>query len=78
MHPIDAKERSQLCKVNEIVADQLPENLAILLESPDENDREEQIEFLSVRSDEEHDSKQNKENISTNQAWKFQQPLAVV
>ena len=77
MHPVDAKERSQLCKVNEIVADQLPENLAILLESPDENDREEQLNFLVL--DQMRNMIQNKtKNISTNQTWKFQQPLAAV
>ena len=36
----DEKERSHLYKATEIVADQLVENLTILLDSPDENERE--------------------------------------
>lgn len=47
MHP-DAKERSRTYKVTEIVANQLVENLTILLGSPDENEKEEQIEFHSL------------------------------
>ena len=44
----DEKERIRLYKVTEIVADQLVENLAILLDSPDENEREQRIEFSSL------------------------------
>ena len=40
MHPVDAKERNHLNKINE--------NLTILLEKQDENEGEEEIEFPSV------------------------------
>ena len=70
----DIKERSHLYKVTETVADQLVEkveNLTILLESPDENEREEQIEFSSLDQMMNMTQNKNKENTSTNKAWKF-------
>ena len=67
----DIKERSHLYKVTEVVADQLVENLTILLESPDENEREEQIEFSSLDQMMNMTQNKNKENTSTNKAWKF-------
>ena len=78
MHPVDAKERNHLYKFNKTVADQLVENLAILLESPDKNEREEQIEFPSVDQMMNIIKNKNKENTSTNQTWKLWQPLPVV
>ena len=78
MHTVDAKEKSHLYKVNEIVADQLLENLTILLESPDENEREEQIEFPSVDKMMNMIQSKTKENTSMNQTWNFQQPITVV
>ena len=78
MHPVDAKERNHLYKFNETVADQLVENLAILLESPDKNEREEQIEFPSVDQMMNIIKNKNKENTSTNQTWKLWQPLPLV
>ena len=77
MHP-DAKERSRTYKVTEIVANQLVENLTILLGSPDENEKEEQIEFHSLDQIKNIIQNKNKENTSTNQVWKFQQPLSVI
>ena len=42
-----------------------------LLESPDENEREEQIEFPSVDQIINMIQNKNKENISKNQTWKL-------
>ena len=68
MHPVDAKERNHLNKINE--------NLTILLEKQDENEGEEEIEFPSVDQMTNTIQNKNKENTSTNETWKFQQPLA--
>lgn len=68
MHPVDAKERNHLNKINE--------NLTILLEKQDENEGEEEIEFPSVDQMMNTIQNKNKENTSTNETWKFQQPLA--
>lgn len=68
MHPVDAKERNHLNKINE--------NLTILLERQDENEGEEEIEFPSVDQMMNTIQNKNKENTSTNETWKFQQPLA--
>ena len=49
MHPIDTKERNHLYKVNDTTAEQLLENLTILLEQPGDSDgKEEVIEFPCV------------------------------
>ena len=68
MHPVDAKERNHLNKINE--------NLTILLEKQDENEGEEEIEFPSVDQMMNTIQNKNKESTSTNETWKFQQPLA--
>ena len=68
MHPVDAKERNHLNKINE--------NLTVLLEKQDENEGEEEIEFPSVDQMMNTIQNKNKENTSTNETWKFQQPLA--
>ena len=68
MHPVDAKERSHLNRINE--------NLTVLLERQDENEGEEEIEFPSVDQMINTIQNKNKENTSTNETWKFQQPLA--
>ena len=60
--------------IAEPIADQLLEKLTIILESPDENEREEQIEFPSVDQMMNVIQNKNKEKISANQTWKFQQP----
>ena len=64
MHPVDAKERNHLNKINE--------NLTILLEKQDENEGEEEIEFPSVDQMMNTIQNKNKENTSTNETWKFQ------
>ena len=68
MHTVDAKERSHLNRINE--------NLTVLLERQDENEGEEEIEFPSVDQMINTIQNKNKENTSTNETWKFQQPLA--
>ena len=81
MHPIDTNERNHLYKVNDTTAEQLLENLTILLEQPgDSDDKEEEIEFPCgmdqmmkiIRS------KTGENKLVTKVAWKCQQPLAVV
>ena len=81
MHPIDTKERDHLLyKVNDTTAEQLLENLTILLEKhADSDDKEEEIEFPCVdQMMKIIRSKTGENKLVTKVVWKFQQPLAVV
>ena len=81
IHPIDAKERPYLYKVNDVNTDQLLENFAILLEQPgDHNETEADVEFPSfdeIMKIIQEKVDEGEPNLS-DELFEFQQPLAIV